>query len=255
MAPRGAHVVRIALFDYGAGNLHSLGKALEGAGADVVTTSDWDEALSLDALVLPGVGAFGQAAAALPADREPLRAALRSGHPCLGICLGMQLFFERSDESVGDGIGLVEGRVRRLEAEVVPHMGWNDVETAADPIFEGIDELVAYYANSYVCEPASEDVVIAWSTYGERRFAAGVRSGNSWGVQFHPEKSSRDGRRIIASFVRLARGIVEGAPPAPLRARDVDHEGAARPDGARSENERGTAGPGGTPESDAGRDA
>lgn len=203
--------MRIALYDYGAGNLHSLGKALEGAGAEVVTTSDWGEALSLDALVLPGVGAFGQAAAALPSDPRPLRQELRAGHPCLGICLGMQLLFERSDESVGDGIGLVAGSVRKLEADIVPHMGWNDVEIGADPIFEGIDGLVAYYANSYVCEPDDERTVIAWSTYGGHRFAAGVRAANCWGVQFHPEKSSRDGRRIIESFVRDARRIVESA--------------------------------------------
>lgn len=198
-------MLKVALYDYGAGNLHSLGKALEVAGAEVITTSDWDEALSLDALVLPGVGAFGQAAAALPADRGPLRAKLRSGHPCLGICLGMQLFFERSDESDGHGIGFVDGWVRRLDADVVPHMGWNDVEITTDPIFEGIHDLVAYYANSYVCDPDHEGTVIAWSSYGGRRFTAGVRAVNSWGVQFHPEKSSTDGRRIIENFVRSAR--------------------------------------------------
>jgi glutamine amidotransferase len=200
--------MRIALFDYGAGNLHSLGKALEAAGARITVTSDWAEALSLDALVLPGVGAFGQAARALPDDRTVVRDALAGGLPCLGICLGMQLFFEDSDEADGKGIGLVSGRVRLLDAPVVPHMGWNDVETEDDPLFAGVDRLVAYYANSYVCEPRDRTCVIARSSYARRSFAAGVRAANSWGVQFHPEKSSSDGRRIIANFVDAARHLV-----------------------------------------------
>ncbi|SVD28560.1 uncharacterized protein METZ01_LOCUS381414, partial [marine metagenome] len=108
--------MKLALLDYGAGNLHSLGKALEGAGAEVIVTADWSEALSLSALVLPGVGAFGAAAAALPQDRAPVREALQGGFPCLGICLGMQLFFETSEESEGDGISLVPGRVKLLDA-------------------------------------------------------------------------------------------------------------------------------------------
>jgi imidazole glycerol-phosphate synthase subunit HisH len=193
--------MRLALFDYGAGNLHSLGKALEGGGASVVVTSDWGVALSLDALVLPGVGAFGQAAKVLPGHRTEVRDALESGLPCLGICLGMQLLFDQSDEADGRGIGLLEGQVRGLEATIVPHMGWNDVDTAADPIFEGVDDLVAYYANSYVCVPEDPQQIIAWSEYDGQRFAAGVRKGNCWGLQFHPEKSSGPGRRIIQNFV------------------------------------------------------
>jgi imidazole glycerol-phosphate synthase subunit HisH len=197
--------IDIALFDYGAGNLHSLGKALEGAGARVQVTADWDEALARDALVLPGVGAFGAAAAALPEDRARVRSALEAGLPCLGICLGMQLFFASSEESAGSGIGLVPGEVRLLDARIVPQMGWNDVETAEDPIFDGVGPLVAYYANSYVCVPELEGDAIAWSEYDGRRFAAGVRHGHTWGLQFHPEKSSAPGRQIIANFVALAR--------------------------------------------------
>jgi glutamine amidotransferase len=196
--------IDVALFDYGAGNMHSLGKALEGAGARVVVTADWDEALARDALVLPGVGAFGAAAAALPDDRSRVRDALADGLPCLGICLGMQLFFAASEESAGEGIGFLPGSVRLLEARVVPQMGWNDVETGADAIFEGVGPLVAYYANSYVCVPEGGRDAIAWSEYDGRRFAAGVRRGNTWGLQFHPEKSSAPGRRIIANFVALA---------------------------------------------------
>ena len=200
--------MRIALFDYGAGNLHSLGKALEGAGAEVVVTADWPEALDMQALVLPGVGAFGAAARALPHDRTELRRALEDGLPCLGICLGMQLFFETSEESLGDGIGLVPGTVELLDAPIVPQMGWNDVEVTDDPLFEGVDSLVAYYANSYVCVPDESAHAIAWSEYDGRRFAAGVRVANTWGLQFHPEKSSAPGRRIVANFVSVARELV-----------------------------------------------
>ena len=206
--------MNIALYDYGAGNLHSLGKALEAAGADVEVTDDWDRALSLDALVLPGVGAFGQAAAALPEDRGPVRRALEDGLPCLGICLGMQLLFESSDESEGDGIGLIPGRVELLDAPIVPQMGWNDVETEQDPIFQAVGPLVAYFANSYVCVPEDDSHVIAWSEYGGRRFASGVRKGNSWGLQFHPEKSSHAGRRIIWNFVQQVELRVAGAAEA-----------------------------------------
>jgi glutamine amidotransferase len=196
--------MNVALFDYGAGNLHSLGKALERAGAMVRVTPDWDDALGQDALVLPGVGAFGAAAAALPPDRAPLRRALAEGLPCLGICLGMQLLFEDSEESAGSGIGLVPGRVVRLRASVVPQMGWNDVETTDDPIFRGASPLVAYYANSFVCEPADTGDAIAWSDYEGVRFAAAVRRARTWGVQFHPEKSSARGRTLLDNWVALA---------------------------------------------------
>lgn len=197
--------IRVALFDYGAGNLHSLGKALESGGARVAVTTDWSEALSADALVLPGVGAFGAAVRALGDEAERVRAALLDGLPCLGICLGMQLFFERSEEGRGRGIGMLPGRVRKMEGHRVPQMGWNDVETTGDPLFRDVDGLVAYYANSYVCEPETDDPAIAWSEYGGRRFVAGVRAGRTWGVQFHPEKSSTKGLRIVRNFLDEVR--------------------------------------------------
>ena len=210
-----ARAIDVALFDYGAGNLHSLGKALEAAGARVRVTADWDEALARDALVLPGVGAFGAAAAALPDDRARVRDALEDGLPCLGICLGMQLFFEASEESAGDGIGFVPGRVRRLQAAVVPQMGWNDVATVEDPLWSGVDELVAYYANSFVCEPEDPTTAIAWSDYGGSRFVAAVRRRNTWGVQFHPEKSSAPGCAVVENFLRQVREGLDGHPAGP----------------------------------------
>jgi len=193
--------VNVALFDYGAGNLHSLVKALERGGAGVAVTADWDEALDRDALVLPGVGAFGAAVRALGDAGPRIRSALETGLPCLGICLGMQLLFDRSEEGEGRGIGLLPGRVRRLSSRRVPQMGWNDVETADDVLFRGAEPLIAYYANSYVCEPEDPGASIAWSTYDRERFVAGVRRGAVWGVQFHPEKSSSEGLRIVENFL------------------------------------------------------
>lgn len=195
----------VSLFDYGAGNLHSLAKALEWHGARVRVTNDWDQALEADALILPGVGSFGAAVRALAGREERIRRALDEGLPCLGVCLGMQLLFSESEEGEGRGIGLLPGRVRRLRAPRVPQMGWNDVETAPDPLFRGTEGVVAYYANSFVCEPEDEEPVIAWSEYGGERFAAGVRRRRTWGVQFHPEKSSRPGLRIVGNFLEEVR--------------------------------------------------
>lgn len=197
--------MNIALFDYGVGNLHSLSKAIEGGGARVSVTHEWERALSADALVLPGVGAFSAAVQSLPDDPAPIREALRNGLPCLGICLGMQILFDRSAEGEGAGIGIIEGSVRRLEADIVPQMGWNDVSTVDDPLFEGITDLVAYYANSFVCEPDDPGVAVARTRYESDEFTAAVRRGNTWGVQFHPEKSSAPGRRLIHNFIEAAR--------------------------------------------------
>ncbi len=204
--------MRFALFDYGAGNLHSLHKAFESAGVSVAITDDWNEALALDALVLPGVGAFGPAARALGSERYRVRAALDGGLPCLGICLGMQLLLDGSDEAGGAGIGRIGGRVTKLDHPVVPHMGWNDVQTTDDPLFRGVDGLVTYYANSYVCEPTHEEHVIGVTSYGGATFAAAVRSGPTWGVQFHPEKSSAAGLRIVRNFVEEVHRIREESP-------------------------------------------
>lgn len=193
--------MNVALFDYGTGNLHSLQKAIEAAGARVRIEADPVAAAAADALVLPGVGAFPAAASRLVDTGAPLRAAIADGLPTLGICLGMQLLFEESEEGAGRGLGVIRGRVRRMRARRLPQMGWNDVESAEDPIFAGITPLIAYYANSYVIEPVQNDTVVAWSEYGTERFPAAIRVGNIVGVQFHPEKSGHAGLRMIANFL------------------------------------------------------
>ena len=193
---------RVTIFDYGAGNLHSLAKALAAAGAEVTIEDDPVRAVQeTAALVLPGVGAFGAAAARFALGRETIRCSLAQGLPCLGICLGMQLLFEESAEGGGAGLGIIPGRVTRLRAERVPQIGWNQIEDASDPLFDRAPLPIAYYANSYVCRPASRASITAWSTHEGDRFAAAVRAGRTVGVQFHPEKSSSAGVRFLRAFV------------------------------------------------------
>lgn len=187
--------VRVTLFDYGTGNIHSLAKALA-RGADVRVETDPARVTDGDALVLPGVGAFGAVAERLAPAAPAIRSAIADGLPCLGVCLGMQLLFDGSEESDGAGLGIVPGRARRVRAARVPHMGWNTVEPAGDdPVLDR--PLMAYYANSYVCDPADPAAVVAWTEYEGDRFAAAVRRDRCWGVQFHPEKSDRDGLALI----------------------------------------------------------
>ena len=201
--------MKVAIFDYGSGNLHSLAKAFENAGAEVAIEADPSQALSANALVLPGVGSFGAAAGRLATHAPSIRAALASGHPCLGICLGMQLLFEMSEEGEGAGVAAMRGRVRKLSARRTPHMGWNDVlvtEAGADrdPLFRDMEPFLAYYANSFVAEPSDDAVVIGWTEYERERFPAAVHRDRTWGVQFHPEKSGDAGLRVISNFLRAA---------------------------------------------------
>jgi imidazole glycerol-phosphate synthase subunit HisH len=193
----------IAILDYGVGNLHSVRKALEQAGARVSIASDHARLADADALVLPGVGAFGEAAEKLRPYRDALFAQLDDGKPLLGICLGMQLLFESSDESPGAaGLGYIRGHVRRLAHPKLPHIGWNTLAAVdGDPLFEGLpDGPHVYYVNSFAPKP-EEPVTVATTTYGET-FTAGVRKRHAWGVQFHPEKSGRAGLAMVRNFVR-----------------------------------------------------
>jgi glutamine amidotransferase len=193
--------MRITLFDYGAGNLHSLAKALRGDGRDVRFETDARAAIDTDVLVLPGVGAFEPAARALEPGRNGMRDAIEAGLPCLGICLGMQLLFDASDEGRGAGLGVVSGRVTRLRTERTPQIGWNSIDDAADPLFASSQLETAYYANSFVCRPDDESIVTAWSSHEGDRFPAALRSGSAVGVQFHPEKSSAPGLAFVHEFL------------------------------------------------------
>lgn len=200
--------MNVTLFDYGAGNLHSLAKALEGPGTSVRIETDPVRAVGADTdvLVLPGVGAFGAAAERLAPGRDAMRAAILGGLPTIGICLGMQLLFDGSDEGDGAGLGIIGGRVTRLRAVRVPQIGWNEVmPVAREALFEVAPLEMAYYANSFVCRPADTGAVTAWTEHEGDRFPAAVRAGRAVGVQFHPEKSSTDGVRFLRAFLDDAR--------------------------------------------------
>jgi glutamine amidotransferase len=198
--------MNVTVFDYGAGNLHSLAKALERDGVTVTVETDPARAAQGDVLVLPGVGAFGSACERLAPGRDAMRLAILRGLPAIGICLGMQLLFDESDEGAGTGLGVIPGRVTRLEAVRVPQIGWNAVDPIGrEPLFATAPLPIAYYANSFVCRPVDERVVIAWSEHEGDRFPAAVRAGRTVGVQFHPEKSSSDGVRFLHAFLDEAR--------------------------------------------------
>lgn len=189
----------VALLDYGMGNLHSVGKAVERAGARVRLVDSPRDLLSPDALVLPGVGNFGRCAQnlRLAGLDETVQDWLEADRPFFGICVGMQLLFEGSEESAEPGLGVMHGRVVRIPSEVrVPHMGWNTVETRG-PIFEGVDDRWYYFVHSFAADVEG----VGMCEYG-MRFAAAIERGRLWATQFHPEKSGPNGLAVLANFVR-----------------------------------------------------
>jgi glutamine amidotransferase len=193
---------RLAIFDYGAGNIHSLMKAISADDRDISIETDIRLAAKADLLVLPGVGAFGAAAGAMRNQQSYLRSALADGLPCLGICLGMQLLFDASEESPGLGVGFIPGKVTRLRTSKAPHMGWNDIEWRESRNgHKGANLGTAYFANAYVCQPEDESTIVAWTTHQDARFASMVRNVNTVGVQFHPEKSSFAGRAFVNAVI------------------------------------------------------
>jgi imidazole glycerol phosphate synthase glutamine amidotransferase subunit len=195
--------MKVSIMDYGVGNLHSISKGLERAGANVEIVEDPEELLEAECVVFPGVGAFGAAMDALRPVLPGLRKKVEDGTPTLGICLGMQILFEKSEESNGEGVAVFKGAVRRLRRGRIPQMGWNEVAPKSDRLFEGVPKgSQFYFANSYICLPA-EDVTIADTVYGIR-FASAVRKGAILGVQFHPEKSGPPGLRLLSNFIRIA---------------------------------------------------
>ena len=218
----------VAVIDYGMGNRRSVEKALEHVGAQAVITRDPAALAQADALVVPGVGAFPQGMRnliELGLD-ERIRAAARAGTPVLGICLGMQLLFERSTEhQLTDGLGLLAGTVSPIDGGGlrIPHIGWNDVRfERPSPLTAGlpVDGAAFYHVHSLAARPADPADVIATTEYGER-FATVVGHENVLGVQFHPEKSSHDGLVLLGNFVALvaAGGGAMGRAPAEATSR------------------------------------
>jgi imidazole glycerol-phosphate synthase subunit HisH len=201
-------VSTVAVVDYGMGNRRSVEKAFEHVGAEVRVTGDHDAIRAADAVVVPGVGAFPEAMRRLTADGLDgvIRERAGQGTPVLGICLGMQLLFEASAEHEGAaGLGLLPGEVTALEAPKLPHIGWNRVALERPSgLTEGLGGAAAFYhVHSFVCRPREDGDVVGRGEYGER-FASIVERENVAGVQFHPEKSSRDGLALLANFVAAA---------------------------------------------------
>lgn len=205
---------RVALLDYGSGNLHSAHRALARVGAEVIVTSDPHEAEAQDRLVIPGVGAFAECMAGLKVVRGDrlLGQFLAGSRPVLGICVGHQILFEAGEEHGirTTGCGEYPGVVERLHSDVLPHMGWNTVEPAEhSDMFAGVDgEERFYFVHSYAVrrwEWVSDGILpqpqVTWSTHGGDRFIAAVESGNLWSTQFHPEKSGDAGAALLERWL------------------------------------------------------
>jgi glutamine amidotransferase len=198
----------VAVIDYGAGNLRSIRRALEAAGASVTVTADPEDVRRADAVVFPGVGAAGAAMDRLRGLGlvDVINEVVAAGRPFLGICLGMQLLFDEQEEGDTRGLGLLAGRVRSLDRSVkVPQIGWNRVRLVRDAFgIEAAEEDDFYFVHSFVVEPADSADIVAITRYGEV-FPSIVAHDRVWGTQFHPEKSGPAGLRLIAAWVESAR--------------------------------------------------
>jgi glutamine amidotransferase len=195
--------LRITVTDYGVGNLYSICRSLERCGAEVEVVADMSRLKDAECIVFPGVGAFDRTMQKLLPHRDEIVAKLESGTPALGICIGMQILFEGSEEGVNPGIGFYPGTVRRMQAKVLPHMGWNEVVTD-DPLFDGVEDRMFYFVHSYCGCPDDDGVCIGRTEYDGREFASFFRKGNVYGTQFHPEKSSATGKKVLQNFISFA---------------------------------------------------
>ena len=200
----------IAIIDYDAGNIKSVEKAMQLLGQEVIITRDRETIMNADKVILPGVGAFGDAMSKLRQYGldEVIRDVTAKGTPFLGICLGLQLLFERSDETPDvEGLGILKGEILRIpdkEGLKIPHMGWNNIKVKEDSrLFKGLPENpYVYFVHSYYLQADDEDIVAATTEYGVKIHAA-VEKDNIFACQFHPEKSSTVGLQILKNFVSL----------------------------------------------------
>jgi imidazole glycerol-phosphate synthase subunit HisH len=194
-------MLKVTMADYGVGNLHSIRKALEICGAQVTVVDDMSKLTEAECIVLPGVGAFDKTMERLLPCGDKIVARLEDGVPCLGVCIGMQILFQGSEEGNGPGLGYLKGQVVRLKAPRVPHMGWNRVESE-DRIMRNISEPYFYFAHSFHGRPEDYSDVGHTDYYGE--IPTLFHKGNTYGTQFHPEKSSVAGLEFLNGFVRFA---------------------------------------------------
>ncbi|HIR89036.1 MAG TPA: imidazole glycerol phosphate synthase subunit HisH [Candidatus Fimimorpha faecalis] len=202
----------IAIIDYDAGNLKSVEKALKFLGEEAVITRQKEEILNADKVILPGVGAFGDAMHNLNQFGlvDVIKEVVDLGKPFLGICLGLQLLFERSEESPGvEGLGILKGEILRIPdcpGLKIPHMGWNSLKIKPEAkLFKGLEDPYVYFVHSYYLKAADESIVAATTEYSTIIHAS-VQSGNVFACQFHPEKSSRVGLQILRNFAEMEKG-------------------------------------------------
>lgn len=199
----------ITIIDYNMGNLHSVSKALEHLGGKVRISSKPEEILSSDKLILPGVGAFGDGCREMQSANvwEPILEFVKTGKPFLGICLGLQLLFEESEETPGvPGLGIFSGKVQRFRSKTVkvPHMGWNTASLKNSPPLKGLpNPAYFYFVHSFYAVPKDPSIVLAETEYGGEKFPAIVGQGNVFATQFHPEKSQDAGLQILRNFLTL----------------------------------------------------
>jgi imidazole glycerol-phosphate synthase subunit HisH len=206
----------IAVIDYDMGNLHSACKGLEKAGATTKVTDSPADIEQADALVLPGVGAFDPAVQHLRSRQleQPIKQAIASGKLFLGICLGLQILFEGSEEGTEPGLGIFAGMVRRFRPEpglTIPHMGWNHLELTqpAAPLWQNLpNNSQVYFVHSYYVDPVDPQLRAATVTHGSQTVTAAIAQGNLMAVQFHPEKSSTTGLQILSNFVAQVKTTV-----------------------------------------------
>ena len=200
--------VNVVLIDYGAGNMFSVGCVLRKFSLNVEVCSSLNNPRNIDAIIIPGVGNFRVGAGNLGRFRDGIIGLVRSGVPLLGICLGMHLLFQRSEESPGvEGLSLLDGRVVKLPGNVkTPHIGWNNLKVVKyTDILDGVDEGdYFYFAHSYYTIPDNSEIITAKTDYGVR-FASVIVERNIFGVQFHPEKSGKSGEKIIRNFARIIK--------------------------------------------------
>ena len=195
--------MKMLMADYQVGNLHSIRKALELAGAEVEIVTDMERLLDAKCIVFPGVGAFDCTVAPIDPLSKKINERLEAGVPCLGVCIGTHILFPCSDEGKLTGISFFDGKVRMLKSRTVPHMGWNTVE-GNDPLMEDVPDNHFYFAHSYYCDPADRDVVKGTTEYEGFEFATLMRRKNVVATQFHPEKSAESGLKLLKNFVSFA---------------------------------------------------
>ncbi len=206
----------IAVIDYDMGNLHSACKGLEKAGAETVVSDRHQDLLAADAVVLPGVGAFDPAMQHLRSRHlvTVIQDILASGKPFLGICLGLQILFDGSEEGTEPGLGIIPGRVKRFRPEpgiTIPHMGWNQLQLAQPglPLWQKLPiQPWVYFVHSYYVEPADPQLNAATITHGSQTITAAIARDNLTAVQFHPEKSADAGLQMLANFVSQVKSKV-----------------------------------------------